>query len=136
MTHPDELLSTFLDGELTAAERRKVLTHVAGCEECRAELEELAAVRARIRALPMLDVSSELLGLRPGRPTPSHRRRIWVGAAAAVAAAVVALATLTAPDATLSVTIGDLVTPLNARASLDQTFSPAKAPVVVELGGG
>src|SRR5205823_5586668 len=38
--HPDELLSAYLDDELTVAERAYVDDHVATCPSCRAALEE------------------------------------------------------------------------------------------------
>jgi len=39
-----ERLSDYLDGDLSLEERRRVFEHLAGCEECRATLEELQQV--------------------------------------------------------------------------------------------
>ncbi len=46
--HPGELLSAFVDGELDAAKRNAVESHLASCSECR---EEVARIRALSAAL-------------------------------------------------------------------------------------
>lgn len=52
-THPPEMqLHDYLDGLLGEAERRTVERHVRACEACRAELEALQALTARLAALP------------------------------------------------------------------------------------
>lgn len=52
-THPPEMqLHDYLDGLLGEAERRAVERHVRACEACRAELEALQALTARLAALP------------------------------------------------------------------------------------
>lgn len=48
----NDRLSEYLDGELTAAERGTLDAHLAACDRCRQDLEELRAVTARARALP------------------------------------------------------------------------------------
>ncbi|HOC17449.1 MAG TPA: zf-HC2 domain-containing protein [Vicinamibacterales bacterium] len=45
------LLSDYLDGELSPGERRALEDHLPGCAQCRAALEELAAVVQRAPAL-------------------------------------------------------------------------------------
>lgn len=79
MTHLGDLLSAHLDGELDATERDRVDAHLAACGLCAAEREAIAAVRDRVRALPVLE---------PGAAAPRHPH--WMRAAAAIAAAVVA----------------------------------------------
>jgi anti-sigma factor RsiW len=48
-----ERLSAYLDGELPTSERAPLERHLAGCAECRRELDELREVRALLRALPV-----------------------------------------------------------------------------------
>jgi anti-sigma factor RsiW len=48
--HPAERLSDLLDDRLTAPQADEVRRHVAGCAECRRELDWLAAGRAAARA--------------------------------------------------------------------------------------
>ena len=48
----DELLSGYLDGELTQQERQRVEVHVGGCQHCLARLRELGKLRASIGNLP------------------------------------------------------------------------------------
>ena len=44
--HPRELLSAYLDGELTETERTGVGAHVAGCSFCGALLDDFRAMAA------------------------------------------------------------------------------------------
>ncbi len=86
MTHPGNLLSALLDGALSPEEVRAVSDHLDACSECRSELETIAAVRAAVRSLPMLDPPP---GLLPGRAAVSRRRvlrPVWGWAAAGAAA--------------------------------------------------
>lgn len=49
--HWQDRLSEYVDGGLTAGERRELETHLAQCEECAATAEDLARVVARAQAL-------------------------------------------------------------------------------------
>ncbi len=53
-SHPGPLLDAYLDGELGRRQRRDVERHLHTCPRCRAELEARAALRARMRAMPLL----------------------------------------------------------------------------------
>lgn len=46
--HVGELLSGYIDGELTQQERQRVEVHCAMCEACRVERDELLALRESI----------------------------------------------------------------------------------------
>ena len=48
--HVGELLSGYLDGELTHQQSQRVRVHCDACAQCRAELDELAALRERVGA--------------------------------------------------------------------------------------
>ena len=48
----DEMLSAYLDGELSAAERTAVESHLATCEGDRRLLEELQSLRSELQTLP------------------------------------------------------------------------------------
>ncbi len=47
--HPEQLLSLYVDNELTGEERREVSEHLASCESCRLSIEEMRALRVRIK---------------------------------------------------------------------------------------
>jgi anti-sigma factor RsiW len=127
VSHPAELLSAYLDGEITPDERRRVVEHLARCGTCYVDLESLQAARAALRSLPILDLPVDLMPRERHRVVPLRRRpAVWVGAAAAAAAAFVALATTFAPAPGLNVTVNDLSRPASARASIDPSFSSAK----------
>jgi hypothetical protein len=72
MRHPEpELLSQFLDGDLSAEEHQRLATHLNACVACSALLEDLRRVLARAQSLE-------------DRP-PRHD--LWPGVAAAIGAA-------------------------------------------------
>ena len=49
------LLSSYIDGEVSASEARRVDAHLSGCDECVAELESLRATTTLLGRLPSLD---------------------------------------------------------------------------------
>ena len=55
-----ELLSEYVDGELSAADAASVEQHLAGCDACRAELEALRQTAALVRSLPRADAPEGL----------------------------------------------------------------------------
>ena len=117
MSHLDELLSVFLDGETTPAESARVNGHLADCERCRRRLTELNLARAALRSLPTLELPVALVV--PREVTPLVRRRsVWVGGAAAVAAAVITIATIVTPPAE-PLDLSDVSRQIGARSSLD-----------------
>ena len=50
-----ELLSSYIDGEVSASEARRVEEHLDGCDECVAELESLRATAMLLSRLPVLE---------------------------------------------------------------------------------
>ena len=56
---PDELLSAYLDGELSPADRAQVERHLANNEADRSLLSELQALRSEVAALPPAAISSD-----------------------------------------------------------------------------
>lgn len=56
----NEALTAYLDGELDSGNLQEVDTHLAGCAECRDELESLKFVYNFPEQLPELNVSEEL----------------------------------------------------------------------------
>src|SRR5581483_5033408 len=69
LDHVSELLSAYLDGQVTLAERQAVEAHLPSCPECQAELEYLRALRSALRSLPEAPVPrSFVLGPRAVRP--------------------------------------------------------------------
>ncbi len=52
--HPRDDISAHADGELAPERRDALEAHIAGCERCRTELDELLAVRSALRGLPQV----------------------------------------------------------------------------------
>ncbi len=50
------LLSSYVDGQVSDAESRRVETHLTGCDECRKDLEDLRATVGLLKRLPELEV--------------------------------------------------------------------------------
>ena len=117
MKHLDELMSVFLDGETNPAESVRVRRHLLECEQCRRRLDELNVARSALRSLPVLELPMSLVEPRPVTPLVK-RPSVWVGTAAAVAAAVIAIATVVTPPAE-PLSLSDVSRQLGARASLD-----------------
>ena len=86
--HLDDTLSAYLDDELAPAARREAEAHLAACADCRAELDDVAAVRQVIRILPVHAASRPLLDWAGPLAVAAPRRRAAWALAAAVAAGV------------------------------------------------
>ena len=57
--HLGELLSGFVDGELTQQERQRVTLHCDECDECRENLANLRALRERIGKAQLSEVGED-----------------------------------------------------------------------------
>lgn len=100
---PDELLSAYLDGELTAAEHQQVEARLAASETDRQLLAELRSLRGEVASLPRMRVdgnfadrvvraalAAQIADVPPPlevAPSPPKRSSRWIYAAAALAAA-------------------------------------------------
>jgi len=62
MTHLGQRLSALIDEELDGAERDRVLSHLARCESCRAEVSALRVLKRRMNALGETAADAELTG--------------------------------------------------------------------------
>ena len=64
--HPDKLplIHGLVDGELDAANTAAIETHLRGCADCRAELEQIQAVRELIAAAPLRERAPDSLHKR------------------------------------------------------------------------
>ena len=113
--HPGDLLSAYLDAELTAAERANIESHLHSCSDCRNELAGISFSRDAVRALPVESDPQPVVALRRSRPT---WRRRWVPAAAAAVLALFVGATVINPGAT-PLPFEQVVDQHSARASLD-----------------
>lgn len=80
-----ELLAPWVREELSAADRRFVEEHVAGCEECRAEASLVRALHAGVPIMPD-DLTARVTASIATTPL---RRRVWMSPQLAAAAIVV-----------------------------------------------
>jgi anti-sigma factor RsiW len=129
MTHPSELISAYLDGELSRTEIEQLLIHLDGCGRCAAEMQDMQVVRSAVRSLPLLELPAGLIPETDADVVALHRNRgFLVGAAAAVVALIIAIAAIVTPSAA-TVSLEELNSRYGARASLDPAFGPAKVVV-------
>lgn len=56
----NQLLSAYLDGEVTAFERTELLQHLATCAACRATMDEYRSIGTQLRGLPPVQTPDEL----------------------------------------------------------------------------
>ncbi len=128
--HLDEVLSAYLDDEVTPDERAEVEAHVATCAECRSDLEAEREVRQMVRDLSAVDAPFGFYQrvLRDGpasEESPVKRRRIKFG-----------LANIAATAAAWLLILG--IANLNNRGSVDPApagYVAAHASVLGGLGG-
>lgn len=92
-----ELLSAYLDDEVTAGEQVQVEEHLKSCEACRAELESLRATTALLSSLPLERVPRSFLIEAP-EPQPSRWFRYFGALRLATAAVVLVLAMVSGLD--------------------------------------
>lgn len=87
-----ELLSAYLDNQVTAAERGRVQQHLQGCSACQAELNSLRQTISMLHALPRVAVPRAFTlseaQVRVGRPSAQPA---WLGSALRGLAAVSAI---------------------------------------------
>lgn len=140
MMHPSEVLSAFLDGELSERERTQVDEHLATCSACGDTLNALHFARAAVRSLPLLELPA---GLGPAEEELgavvhiARRPPVWVAAAAAaILALFVGMATILAPPTTLEVRLGQLSDQYGARTSLEPAITPRTPVPVLERVAG
>ncbi|MCE5247521.1 zf-HC2 domain-containing protein, partial [bacterium] len=98
--HPTELLSAYFDRELSRVERARIESHLAGCDECRALLDDwerlAAAQRGDVPPVPerlAARIEERVFGARPAprpRRTFGWVRQVSLAAAALVVVGVVA----------------------------------------------
>lgn len=117
-SHHGEELSAYLDGELDAFDRDRLVAHLDRCASCREELHELDAARIGIRSLPVLDYDTG--GVIPRRRSPPRKRRTLAGlAAAAVLAGAFTLGILTSDPPGRPIDLELLASRHAARQSVD-----------------
>ena len=117
----DELLSAYLDGELSAEEQTRLETQLTTDPALLAELETLRRTVALVRDLPQVPIPHNFIlpQTMAARPTPAERpRRTWPASLLTAATAVVSLLFV----AVLSL---DLFLP---RMGSDLAFAPAPEP--------
>ncbi len=122
MTHPSELLSSFLDGELVPEDHAAVAAHLGRCSACTADLDGLARVRDWIRGLPIEEPPVPLV------PTLRRPPR-WAWAAASAAAAALAVGLVVSPAQPQEVDLNMLAGQHTARVGVVPGLSMARGPV-------
>jgi len=122
MTHPNDLLSAFLDGELAPTEHGTVAAHLSRCEACASELAGLTKVRDWVRQLPIEE---------PPIPLVSSLRRPprWMWAAASAAAAVLAVGLIVSPAQPQVLNLDTLAGQHTARVVVAPGISAIRGPV-------
>lgn len=117
----EEMLSAYLDGELSPKEQARVEKHLAQCADCAQNLHTLRQTVALLRELPLVAVPRSF-AIRPAevarRPSVLPARRTYAYLRAATVLATVLLAIVLAGDVFLT--------------GLAPYLAPARAPAVIE----
>lgn len=72
MSHLHQKVSALVDGELKGAARERAIRHIGKCADCRRELEETLALKARLSGLPTFDPSPDLFVTLDGVSSADH----------------------------------------------------------------
>lgn len=78
MHHYRELISNYIDGEMSAADRQELLSHLATCDECRQTLEAYRQIGAQVRRLPLVSPPTDLRNAVYAATIDSRGRRLFV----------------------------------------------------------
>jgi hypothetical protein len=135
-THrPDlEELSRLLDGDLDASASSALESHLAGCAECRAELEALRDLVARTRTLEDQPPERDPWPAIAARLAPRGRPRVLLPLVAFAAGVLVTLALATAlggGPAEERVAGGRYLLLLHQPAGADRQLTPAEHAAIV-----
>ena len=117
-----ELLSAYVDGQVSASEASRVQEHLAACAECRRELEALRATVSLLRSLPQVQPSRSFALAEAPEPADRRWPVAW-GARAAMSVAGLVLATLL---------VGDAVGLVRQATGREPSLAAMEAEVVVE----
>jgi anti-sigma factor RsiW len=130
--HLEDVLSAYLDDELAPAARREAEAHLAGCAECREELDDVAAARQAIRIMPVHGAPRPIVDPVPVPAAGSRRRAVW----ALVAAAAAAAAFVTPREPEITPSLPSLAGSHAARASITGDPLTQLAPIAVPVSFG
>ena len=117
-----ELLSAYVDGQVSASEASRVREHLAACAECRRELEALRATVSLLRSLPQVQPSRSFALAEAPEPADRRWPVAW-GARAAMSVAGLVLAALL---------LGDAVGLVRQATGREPSLAAMEAEVVVE----
>ena len=134
MSHLEELLSAYLDGELSSEEQAQVVSHLDVCGECRNELVGVDAARTAMRSMPVLDAPDlhPADNVVPIEQARSRRARTWFAAAAAVVVIVVGVGVVQSSSGTSEeIDVPAAVEQHVARVSVDPGLRPVQVVSVV-----
>ena len=117
-----ELLSAYIDGQVSASEASRVQKHLAACAECRRELEALRATVSLLRSLPQVQPSRSFALAEAPEPADRRWPVAW-GARAAMSVAGLVLAALL---------VGDAVGLVRQETGREPSLAAMEAEVIVE----
>ncbi len=128
-----ELLDAYHDNELAAGERSDVEKHLSACNPCSQKLSDIAAVSSRLKSLPKIEPSRDIVGemqfenKQKNNVLPFRKHRIAIATAAAAAVAIV-FAINFKPANQPTVAVKPQTAPTLTAQQAMQTTAPAKQP--------
>lgn len=132
-SHPRELISAWLDGELTPDERTRVIEHLADCSTCRALVDDLTILKQAQREEPIPKVPEELekriaWRLRSVKATPPRARwRKLVPLTAVASVAVLGILVVVLREQKLTPTLAPHDLDMRQNGSAPETLAPPPA---------
>ena len=77
-TEYHELISGYIDGDLDAPDRQRLLDHLANCQDCRATLEAYRRIGNQVRSLPRAVPPAELRNAIYAATIESQPRKVYL----------------------------------------------------------
>lgn len=132
--HEDERLSAFLDDELGDDDALQVTRHLADCDRCLGELEELRAARSMLRGLPNLDPPAAIFS--DAVAAASLERMRWSRTVRVASAALAGTALISAAAFAAGADDGGTVVPPVEMFVVDHVVRVGGGPMItpVDLG--
>jgi anti-sigma factor RsiW len=143
MEHVDELISAYLDNELTEAERVLVELHIGTCKECRALVEDFLAMKSQLftvyQSIEIPDnLEQRVLASLEQKPKTTTRRYTvvpWVLTGSAVTLLLLFMVSLS-PLATLSIGLfSSLVTIMVSVLQVVPVFAASLPSLFIGIAG-
>ena len=128
-----DLLSSYVDSQVSPSESRRVENHLSACEECRRELGTLQATAHLLRELPDLEPSRSFALESVAAPTQAVRGYLWAPRLATYLVAALVVVLLLGDFSGIFIQSDKAVTEITEIESVAATEATPVPPQITEM---